>query len=229
MKDVQIVAFDADDTLWHNEHYFQETEQHFAALLADYLPQHAVLKGLYQKELENLHLYGYGIKSFMLSMLETAISVSERTIPISVVEKIIALGREMLEKPVELFPGVINVLETLSKRYRLVLATKGDLLDQERKLEKSGLAHYFHHIEIMSEKKEADYQKLIRRLDTQPGQLVMVGNSLKSDILPVLKLGGYGVHIPYHITWEHERVEADIRHEKFFQCSHIGEIVSLMT
>lgn len=228
MKDIQIVAFDADDTLWHNEHYFQETEQRFATLLADYLPQHAVLKELYQKELENLHLYGYGIKSFMLSMLETAITVSERTIPVSVIEKIIAYGREMLEKPVELLPGVVNVLDKLSGRYRLVLATKGDLLDQERKLAKSGLTPYFHHIEIMSEKKEDDYQKLIRRLDIQPAQLVMIGNSLKSDILPVLKLGGYGVHIPYHITWEHERVESEIRHERFFQCAHIGEVVSLI-
>ena len=181
------------------------------------------MKELYRTEIGNLGLYGYGIKGFMLSMIETAIRISAGKMPISLVEKIIGIGQEMLEKPVDLLPGVKDVLQSLQGKYRIVLATKGDLVDQERKLQKSGLESYFHHIEIMSEKRVSDYKKLIGRLDIQASEFVMIGNSLKSDILPVLELGGYGIHVPFHTTWVHEQVDHEVKHERFFTAEHLEE------
>jgi len=220
---IRVIAFDADDTLWINETYFREAEEKFASLLEDFLPQHAIMKELYRTEIGNLGLYGYGIKGFMLSMIETAIRISAGKMPISLVEKIIEIGQEMLEKPVDLLPGVKDVLQSLQGKYRIVLATKGDLVDQERKLQKSGLEGYFHHIEIMSEKRVVDYKKLIGRLDIQASEFVMIGNSLKSDILPVLELGGYGIHVPFHTTWVHEQVDHEVKHERFFTAEHLEE------
>jgi putative hydrolase of the HAD superfamily len=225
---IKVIAFDADDTLWHNEAYFQETEKKFCELLENYLPQHTIARELLSTEIKNIELYGYGIKAFMLSMIETAIRITDGQIPNSAIEKIIQYGQEILTKPVDLMDGVSNVLSHLKGKYRLVMATKGDLLDQERKLKKSGLESYFHHIEIMSEKKEDDFRKLIRHLDIPPENFAMVGNSLKSDILPVLNLGGYGFHIPYHVTWAHERVEGQVDHEKFKELSNIQEILSYL-
>jgi putative hydrolase of the HAD superfamily len=226
--DVKIIAFDADDTLWVNEPYFQEVERKFCALLEDYLPHHSVSQELFRTEMQNLPWYGYGAKAFMLSMIETALRVSDKTLNVAIVEKTIQYGKELLDKPIELLDDVEHVLKTLKGRYRLVVVTKGDLLDQERKLKKSGLEHFFHHIEIMSDKKEDDYQKLIRHLDIRPDQFMMIGNSLKSDILPVLNLGGYGVHIPYHTTWEHEKIEQHVEHANFRQVSHMKEILSFL-
>jgi putative hydrolase of the HAD superfamily len=223
---IKVIAFDADDTLWHNEAFFQEAERKFCVLLENYLPQHTVARELLQTEIKNIELYGYGIKAFMLSMIETAIRITDKSIPNEAIEKIIDYGQEILQKPVDLLDGVDHVLQQLKSRYRLVMATKGDLLDQERKLKKSGLEHYFHHIEIMSEKKEPDFKKLIRHLDISPDQFAMVGNSLKSDVLPVLNLGGYGFHIPYHVTWAHERVESEINHHRFKQLGTIHEILN---
>ena len=223
--DIKVIAFDADDTLWINEPYFQETENKFCALLEDYLPHHTLTKELFKTEIQNLPLYGYGIKGFMLSMIETALRVSNNTLNIEVLEKAIRFGKELLEKPIELLEGVEEVLKSLKGSYRLVVATKGDLLDQERKLKKSGLEHYFHHIEIMSDKQESDYGKLLKHLDIQPAEFLMIGNSLKSDILPVLSIGGHGVHIPYHTTWAHEQVEHKIDHANFRQLQHIIEIL----
>jgi putative hydrolase of the HAD superfamily len=225
---IQVIAFDADDTLWVNEPFFREAEEKFASLLEDFMPQHAIMKELYRTEIANLNLYGYGIKGFMLSMVETALRISDHKMPLSIIDKIIRIGQEMLEKPVELLPGVEDVLKSLNGDYRIVLATKGDLVDQERKLRKSGLEKYFHHIEIMSEKRVSDYEKLIRHLDIDPSEFLMLGNSLKSDILPVLELGGYGIHIPYHITWVHEQVEHEVEHERFFKLEHIGEARELI-
>jgi putative hydrolase of the HAD superfamily len=225
---LKVIAFDADDTLWHNEVYFQETENKFYALLENYLPQHTVARELLQTEIANIELYGYGIKAFMLSMIETAIRITDKQISNEAIEKIISYGREHLNKPVEIIEGVEEVLQKLTGKYRLVMATKGDLLDQERKLKKSGLDHYFHHIEIMSEKKEDDFKKLIKHLDIQPTEFAMVGNSLKSDVLPVLNLGGVGFHIPYHITWEHERVESSIESERFRQVDTIIDLLSYL-
>ena len=225
---LKVIAFDADDTLWHNEHYFQEVEHKFCAMLEEYLPQHTVERELLQTEMENVSLYGYGIKSFILSMIETAIRISDKTIQVSVVERIILLGREMLDKPIEKMDGVDEVLHFLKEKYRLVVATKGDLLDQERKLKKSGLEHFFHHIEIMSEKGESDYLKLIKHLDIKPDEFLMIGNSLKSDVLPVLALGGHGFHIPYHITWGHEKVDKIIDHPNFKEFRKLSEIVNCL-
>ncbi len=222
---LKVIAFDADDTLWHNEAFFRETEEKFYALLENYLPQHTVARELLKTEIDNIALYGYGIKAFMLSMIETAIRVTDRKIPNDAIEKIIAYGREHLQKPVILLDGVEPVLQHLKGKYRLVMATKGDLLDQERKLKKSGLEHYFHHIEIMSEKKEDDFKKLIKHLDILPAEFAMVGNSLKSDVLPVLNLGGHGYHVPYHITWEHERVETQIESERFKTLNTISDLL----
>ena len=220
---IRVIAFDADDTLWVNETYFREAEEKFASLLEDFLPQHAIMKELYRTEIGNLGLYGYGIKGFMLSMIETALRISGEKMPIALVEKIIQIGQEMLGKPVDLLPGVREVLQSLQGKYRIVLATKGDLVDQERKLQKSGLEGYFHHIEIMSEKRTSDYEKLIKHLDIQASEFLMIGNSLKSDILPVLELGGYGIHVPFHTTWVHEQVDHEVKHERFFTAEHLEE------
>ena len=231
MKDlsttVKVIAFDADDTLWENETYFAEAEQRFSELLEDFLPRHTVLRELLHTEISNLPLYGYGIKAFMLSMIETAIRISDKKIPASVIEQMITIGREMLDKPVVLLEGVEEVLKSLKGRYRLVLATKGDLLDQERKLIKSNLQGYFHHIEIMSEKKEEDYRKLIRHLDIPSEAFMMIGNSLKSDVMPVITVGGYGVHIPFHTTWAHERIEVDIQSDRFIVLEKMKELPDL--
>ncbi len=224
----KVIAFDADDTLWVNEPNYQEAEQKFCALLEDFMPAHSISRELLQTEIENLPLYGYGVKSFMLSMIETAIRITGKTVSLEVIEQVIQFGREVLEKPVELLEGVEETLHALHGHYRLVLATKGDLLDQERKLQKSGLEQFFHHIEIMSEKKENDYRKLIRHLDIHPHEFLMIGNSLKSDVLPVLELGGHGIHVPYHITWAHEKLDIQLDNPRFRQVAHIREILPFL-
>jgi putative hydrolase of the HAD superfamily len=225
---LQVIAFDADDTLWINEPFFRESEEKFAELMEDFLPQHQSIKELYRTEIQNLPRYGYGIKGFMLSMVETALRISNHKISVKLIEKIIGIGQEMLEKPVELLPGVEDALKSLSSDFRLVMATKGDLVDQERKLKKSGLEKHFHHIEIMSDKQVKDYEKLIKRLDISPADFLMLGNSLKSDILPVLELGGYGIHIPFHITWAHEQIEHEVIHDRFFTLENIGQAGELI-
>ncbi|ULQ57720.1 HAD family hydrolase [Flavihumibacter rivuli] len=226
--DIKVVAFDADDTLWVNEPYFRETEDKFCALLEDYMPAHTVARELLTTELQNLSLYGYGIKGFMLSMIETALRVSDNTVNNLVIEKALQYGKDLLDKPIELLDGVEDVLHTLKGKYRLVVATKGDLLDQERKLKRSGLEHYFHHIEIMSDKKVSDYEKLIRHLDIRPEEFLMIGNSLKSDILPVLQLGGHACHVPYHTTWVHETIDHTIEHENFKEATTIKDVLSML-
>ncbi len=225
---LKVIAFDADDTLWVNEPYYRQAEERFYELLSEYSSQRSLERELLTTEIGNLNLYGYGIKGFILSMIETALNVTDRSINADVVEKILNIGKQMLDQPIELLEGVEDVLKALKDKYRLVIATKGDLLDQERKLRKSGISHYFHHIEIMSEKDDANYQKLIKRLDIQPEELMMVGNSLKSDILPVLNAGGYAVHVPYHITWAHEHIEQSIDDEKFRSVEGIKEILEFL-
>jgi putative hydrolase of the HAD superfamily len=226
--EIKVIAFDADDTLWINEPYFKETEELFCDLLEDYLPRHTLAKELFKTEIQNLPLYGYGIKGFMLSMIETALRVTDHTLNIAVIEKALEYGKALLEKPIELLDGVEEVLAALKGKYRLVVATKGDLLDQERKLKKSGLEHYFHHIEIMSDKQENDYNKLIKHLDISPSEFIMLGNSLKSDVMPVLTIGGHGVHIPYHTTWAHETIEHTIEHPNFKQVHSIKEVLAFL-
>jgi putative hydrolase of the HAD superfamily len=209
LKDIQVIAFDADDTLWVNETYFREAEEVFAQLLFKYETKKKIDQELFKTEIKNLAIYGYGIKGFVLSMIECALVLSNYKLPQETVEKILAIGKEMLEKPVEILSGVEEVLQNLQGKYKLIVATKGDLLDQERKLEKSNLLKYFHHIEIMSDKKEKDYLKLIKHLDINPSQFLMIGNSLKSDVLPLLKIGAVAIHIPFHTTWIHEEISME--------------------
>jgi putative hydrolase of the HAD superfamily len=226
---IQVVAFDADDTLWVNEPYFRATENQFCALFEDFLSPHHTTQELFKTEIKNLELYGYGIKGFMLSMIETALCVTDYHLSAKTVEHILELGKSMLQQPIELLDNVESVLSALQGKYKLVVATKGDLLDQERKLEKSGLAKYFHHIEIMSDKKERDYEKLLRHLDVPPDAFLMIGNSLKSDVLPVLNLGCHGFHIPFHTTWEHEKVEPfEIKNEKFKHLDSLRDVLEFL-
>ena len=207
-KDIKVIAFDADDTLWVNEPYFRETEHEVAKLLVAYETLNKIHQELYRIEIENLHYYGYGVRPFILSMIELAVEISNHKVSPEVISKIIAMGKEMLFKPIELLEGVEDVLAELSKNFKLIVATKGDLLDQERKLEKSGLLKYFHHVEVMSDKKEADYLKIIQHLDIKASELLMVGNSLKSDVLPLLEIGASAINIPFHTTWLHEQVDS---------------------
>ncbi|MFT5928130.1 MAG: putative hydrolase of the HAD superfamily [Patiriisocius sp.] len=227
--DIRVVSFDADDTLWHNEQYFLDAQENFWHLMENFLPAHASGQELMKTELQNIDLYGYGIKAFILSMIEAAIKISDGRITSRGIETIIGYGKEMLDKPVELIDGVDDVLKSLNGHYRLVMTTKGDLLDQERKLEKSGLANYFHHIEIVSDKKESEYRKLIQHLDIAPEQFLMIGNSLRSDILPVLNVGGFGIHVPYHTTWEHEKIDHVIEHDRFVELGNIKDLPALLT
>jgi putative hydrolase of the HAD superfamily len=226
--DIKVIAFDADDTLWVNEPYFQDTEKKFCALLEEFMPQHSLSRELLMIEIENLALYGYGIKGYILSMIETALKVTNGNIPVTAIEKIIDYGKELLNEPIELLDNVEDVLKALQGHYRIVVATKGDLLDQERKLKKSGLTRYFHHIEVMSEKGEEDYLKLIKHLDIRPDEFLMIGNSLKSDVIPVLNIGGHAVHVPFHTTWAHEQVETTLDHVNFRHVERLDEILGLM-
>ena len=228
MDNITTIAFDADDTLWVNEPYFQDVERKFCELLEDYLSQHHVSQELFKTEMKNLASYGFGVKSFMLSMIETAIKISERTIGLDAIEKILQYGNELIHQPIEILDGTKEVLNSLQGNHQLIVATKGDLLDQERKLEKSGLKGFFHHVEIMSDKKESDYQNLLDQLDVQPESFVMIGNSIKSDILPVLNIGGHAIHVPFHTTWAHEQVSHEINHEKFKEVEQIADVLSLI-
>ncbi|RZL50213.1 MAG: HAD family hydrolase [Pedobacter sp.] len=225
INNISVIAFDADDTLWVNEPYFRETETEFCKLLTEFVTEEEAMKVLFETEIANLPLYGYGIKGFVLSMIETVLKISGQKANPEIIAKAIDLGKEMFEKPIELIDGVEDVLKLLFGKYRLVVATKGDLLDQERKLKKSGLHHYFHHIEIMSDKQQSDYQKLIKHLDCRPEEFLMLGNSLKSDVLPVLGVGGHAAHVPFHTTWLHEHVDDEILHANFYQIETLSAIL----
>jgi len=223
-----VIAFDADDTLWVNEPYFRESEEEFAALFEDFLPQHQTQQELFKTEMDNLELYGYGVKGFMLSMVETAVRITGGALSAEGTSRLLDIGKRLLARENELLDGVEDVLSALSSKYRLVVATKGDLLDQERKLRQSGLEKYFHHIEIMSEKRSTDYLKLIKHLDINPNQFMMVGNSLKSDIIPVLEIGGHGVHVPFHTTWAHEVVSHPVVHPQFREVGQLADILEFL-
>ncbi|MGL5111034.1 MAG: HAD family hydrolase [Flavobacterium sp.] len=229
MKNLKIIAFDADDTLWGNEMYFDETEKKFCGLMEDYLSHQGISSELFQIEIANLKLYGYGIKGYILSMIEAAMKISNNTISIQAIEKIVQYGKDLLEKPVDLLDGVTETLEALNGKYKLVVATKGDLLDQRRKLHNSGLGSYFHHIEVMSDKQEVDYLDLIKRLEVQPNEFFMIGNSLKSDVLPVLAIGGHAAHIPFHTTWAHEKIDHKVEHPNFRTLHKLTDIISIVS
>lgn len=225
---LKVIAFDADDTLFVNEPYFQETEEKFCALMSDYLSHQGLSQELFKTEIANLDLYGYGIKGYILSMIEAAMKISNNTISLEIIEKIIVYGKELLQKPIELLDGVEETLKALHGKYKLIVATKGDLKDQQSKLHRSGLGAYFHHIEVMSDKQELNYQKLLQRLEIEPSEFFMIGNSLKSDVLPVLEIGGYAVHIPFHTTWEHEKISHKVEHPNFKTLEKITEVLPLL-
>ena len=216
-KHIKVIGFDADDTLWVNETFFREAELEFARLLGAYETANKIDQELFKKEMDNLGLYGYGVKAFVLSMVESAIEISNGSVSNKTLSSILNIGKTMLNQPVELLDGVEDVLKTLSKKYRLILATKGDLLDQERKLEKSGLTDYFHHIEVLSDKKEANYSKLLNHLDINPSEFLMIGNSLKSDILPLVNIKAHAIHVPFHTTWVHEQVTEEETNGKAYK------------
>ena len=228
MEGIQVIGFDADDTLWVNETYFLETEQKLHLLLAPYVDGETVSAELFRTESRNMPLYGYGVKAYILSVLETAIRITGGKVPASVLEQILALGKEQLTKPVELLDGVEETLNALVGRYRLIVVTKGDLLDQEQKLRRSGIEHLFHHVEIMSDKTDREYRLLLKHLDIRPEEFLMIGNSVRSDILPPLELGSYAVHIPYHTTWEHEKVDEPVVIPRFFTVDSLWDIISLL-
>ena len=224
----KIIAFDADDTLWHNEPYFDEAQARFCALFQDFASSQEILGLILNHQVKNLPLYGFGIKAFTLSMIETALKITQNNITGTGIEKIITIGKDLLEKPVELLPNVEEVLQELQGKYKLVVATKGDLKDQHRKLHDSNLGTYFHHIEVLSDKTELDYSKMLGRLDCQAEDFVMIGNSLKSDVLPILNIGGVGIHIPYHTTWEYEKIDFEIEHENFTALSEIKQVLAIL-
>lgn len=229
MKRVKIVSFDADDTLWVNETYYQDIEKEFVLMIANYSNIKAVTDAIHKKEISNLEIYGYGAKGFMLSMLETALEVSKGKVSSEELNRIIEMGRGLINAPIVLLDGVKETLEKLaSAGYKLIVTTKGDLLDQQRKLDKSGLGKYFDHIEIMSYKTEQDYIELLKHLGVMPDEFIMIGNSMKSDILPILNIGGYGIHIPFHTTWAHEIVDNVGKQEKLWVVKHISEVAEIL-
>lgn len=228
-SDIKVIGFDADDTLWVNETYFREAELEFAKILSQYETANKIDQELFKIEMQNLDYYGYGIKSFMLSMVEAAIKLSNNSISLKGIQDIISLGKAMLDKPVELLDGIENVLQVLSKDFRLIVATKGDLLDQERKLEKSGLTKYFHHIEVLSDKKPDNYSNLLNHLDINPSEFLMIGNSLKSDILPLIEIGAQAIHVPFHTTWIHEQVSEEETNGKAYKTvERISDILEVL-
>jgi putative hydrolase of the HAD superfamily len=226
---IRVVAFDGDDTLWHNETRFNLTQTALRDLLRSHVPDADVDAHLAEVEMRNLGIYGYGVKAFTLSMLETAIQVTGGRIPTADLEVILGWGKKMLGEPTELLDGVVDALHELGHRYQLLLITKGDLFDQEGKLARSGLAEMFAGVEILSEKHEEAYRSVLRRRGIEPNEFVMVGNSLRSDIAPVVAIGAHGVHIPYPLTWQHEQVPEDsIPRQGWHRLASIGELGTLL-
>lgn len=226
---IRIIGFDADDTLWRNEDIFERAHERYRALLAKYHPRAEVDRMLFATEVKNLPLYGYGVKGFMLSCVETAIALTQGKVTAGEIDEILATGHEMLAHPVELLAGVADVVPALARDHRLLLITKGDLRHQERKVAESGLAAHFHAVEILSEKDGPAYERVLRRHGVALDEFAMVGNSLKSDILPVLQLGGAGVHVPYHLTWQHEHAEvAPAAQLRFRQIANLVELPSVL-
>lgn len=224
-----LVGFDADDTLWHNERLFTDTQERFHALLRRHCQESIIEQRLYETEVRNLAHYGYGVKAFTLSMVETAIDLTEGAIPGAEINEILDMGREMLRAPVELLDGVADVIPSLAGRYRLMVITKGDLLDQETKVARSGLGDHFDFVEVVSRKDRGTYERLLEAHGVRPGGFVMVGNSLRSDVLPVAEMGAVAVHIPYHMTWAHEEMDDEALGEvPFTRLERIAEVPAFL-
>ena len=228
MGPITTVAFDADDTLWHNERFFRVTQERFAELLAGYAEADHLEDRLLAAERRNVGRYGFGIKGFTLSMIETAIEVTEDRVPARVIREIIAAGQDMLAHPIELLPHARDCVETLAPDYRILLVTKGDLLDQERKLAQSGLGDLFDGVEIVSNKTAKVYSAIFDRHGDGAGRAMMVGNSMKSDIVPAIEAGGWGVYVPHGLTWALEHAEAPEDHPRFRQIADLGALPALL-
>ncbi|AXQ92769.1 HAD family hydrolase [Cereibacter azotoformans] len=225
---ITTIAFDADDTLWQNEAFYRLTQERFAALLADHVEAGRLHDRLLEAERRNLGHYGFGIKGFMLSMIETAIEVTEQRVPAAVIGEIIAAGQEMLAHPIELLPHARQAVEVLAADFRVILVTKGDLLDQERKLAQSGLGEMFDAVEIVSDKNARVYDRIFRQHGDGPERALMVGNSLKSDVLPPIEAGGFGVHVPHGLTWALEHADPPDGHPRFFTLPDLAGLASLI-
>ncbi len=225
---ISTLGIDADDTLWHSESHFAVTEERFRDLVSPWLDGDDAGNRLLERERSNLRIFGYGVKGFTLSMVETAIESSKGTIGAEALQQIIDWGKEMLDHPVELLPGVSDTIDELQGDYRLVLITKGDLFHQESKIAESGLAERFEHIEILSEKSPAQYRRVLDRYGVEPAQFLMAGNSLRSDVLPVIDIGAQGAHIPYGITWGHEKVDCSAMETTWHQLDAFSELPELL-
>ena len=223
-----VICFDADDTLWHNERAFRLTQERFRELLSGHAAPEDLDSRLLEAERRNLGHYGFGVKAFMLSMIETAIEVTEQRVPASVVAELIAAGREMLEHPIELLPAAREAVEAMAADRRLVLITKGDLLDQERKLAQSGLGDHFDAVEIVSEKTPRTYAAIFARHGIDAPRAMMVGNSVRSDVLPPIEIGAWGVHVPHGLTWALEQADAPEGHPRFARIGSLGELAPLV-
>ncbi|WFR95899.1 HAD family hydrolase [Rhizobium tumorigenes] len=228
VRPLTTIGFDADDTLWQNEHFYQLTEKHFTELLADYAEGDRVSERLLAAERRNLAHYGFGIKGFTLSMIETAIEITEGTTPARVIAEILDIGRDLLSHPVETLPHARETLEALAGHYLLVLITKGDLFDQERKLAQSGLGDFFDAVEIVSDKAATTYRRIFAKVGDGPERAMMVGNSLKSDIVPAIAAGSYGVFVPHALTWVYEHVDEPKDAPRFHKIEHLGELGALI-
>ena len=229
---IDVIAFDADDTLWHNENLYSVAQDRLEALLAHYGCKDGVREALYETEKANMgnYGYGYGLKSFTLSMIETAIRLTGGQVRASDIQALIEVTKEMRRAPIRLLDHVAEVVPALAASYALMVITKGDLYDQEIKLSRSGLAPYFRHVEIVSEKNKVVYRSLLHKHQIAAERFLMVGNSLRSDVLPVAALGGYAVHVPYHITWEHETVghQRDATQPPYIELEHLGQLPALV-
>jgi putative hydrolase of the HAD superfamily len=226
---IKHIAFDADDTLWHNERIFNETKNKYTNLLAAYHSQEWIEARLDEAETRNIQHFGYGIKGFTLSMIETACELTEGRINGDEIQQIIGLGREMLSAPINLLDGVQDTIHELSNQFDLMLITKGDLFDQEAKLARSGIGNYFKTVEIVSQKNASDYQKILNRYQITPGEFVMIGNSLKSDILPVLEIGAKAIHVEYETEWAHEKVsDEELIGKDFLRLKQMSELTKCL-
>lgn len=224
-----VIAFDADDTLWHNEILFEGTQARFRALVEPWLDAPWTGRELFEAEMRNLEHFGYGVKGFTLSMIETALEVTGGRIPSAEIGAIVAMGKEMLSQPVELLEGVVDVVQELSRDHRLMLITKGDLHEQERKIARSGMASHFAHVEIVSDKTVEAYRALLASRGVATERFLMVGNSMRSDILPVLELGGHAAYVPYHVTWAHEVVaDAAVSGKGYHELRSLRELPALV-
>lgn len=224
-----IIAFDADDTLWRNEIYYKEAEEKLSHLLSAFHPPELVGQRLFETETRNIEAYGYGIKSFTLSMIETAIELAHTNISTEEIQKIMGFGKEMIEKEVELLTGVRKTIQALSISHTLMIITKGDLLDQERKIKRSGLEKFFKYFEVVSEKTDKTYKRILDKYGIASKNFLMVGNSLKSDVLPVAEIGAIAVYIPNNTTWAHETVSPEKADQSnYYTLNSISQLSSLI-